>query len=55
MSYLIHMMYIITAIISIISIIANMMINAIFNIYLIVRVSTAIYTIHVGLFNVFLA
>jgi hypothetical protein len=47
------MMYIITAIISIISIIANTLINAIFNIYLIV--STAIYTIHVGLFNVFLA
>ncbi len=53
MSYLIHMMYMITAIISIISIIAIMLINAIFNIYRIV--STARYTIHVGLFNVFLA
>ncbi len=50
---LIHMVYMITAIISITSIIVIMLINAIFNIYLIV--STAIYTIHVGLFTVFLA
>jgi hypothetical protein len=47
------MMYIITAIMSIRSIIAIMLINAIFNNYLIV--SAAVYTMHVVLFNMFLA
>ncbi len=44
-------MYMITEIILIISIIAIMLIDSIFNIYLIV--SAAIYTIHVVLFNIF--
>jgi hypothetical protein len=43
----------ITEITLIISIIAIMLIDSIFNIYLIV--SAAIYTIHVVLFNIFLA
>ncbi len=44
------MTYMIAVIISIISIRADMLINTIFNIYLIV--STSKYTIHVELFNI---
>ncbi len=52
-TYSMHMMFMITAIVSILLIIALMLINGIFDICLIV--SKAIYTIHVELFSMFLA